>query len=188
MYFISLILAAITVTVANSYTIDPNLENGVHFIPLLTNSTEVPGSEAVYGESIRIGDIVFSATDYSERSVVGKVPVPSTSIDCYHGTESRWAHDGAFNSLKETCDSGVKIPRHGSVASGLLIARYGSSIAYACSWGDRQGCAPNEIENVWSQIGGLCGELSGGEACVRHWKKCYGYSTFRSVICSNEIM
>ncbi|KAJ2989414.1 hypothetical protein NUW58_g3477 [Xylaria curta] len=186
MRFTPVLLAAVGAIIAGSYTIDPNLEDGIYFIPLLTNSSKFRRSEPIYGEPIRIADAVYPKT-LSERSVVGVVPVPADSNSCYQATESRSDLDGAKNSLSTVCGRGVKI-RQWYEVSGLLLARYASSLAFACSWGGKQGCAPNEIDNAWSQITNNCdGDLKSGHICASSWKKCYGHSTVTSQICDNTV-
>ncbi|KAI0411425.1 hypothetical protein F5X98DRAFT_383785 [Xylaria grammica] len=191
MHFITLLLALVAAPAVNSYRIDPSLKDGAYFIPLLTNSTKFRASREIYGEPIPIGDVAPSTT-VSERSVIGVVPVPATTHGCFHAIESRKDHDRAAEILSNWCDSGAKIPplhtKYTDVVPGIMIARYASSIAFACSWAHKQGCAPNEIQDAWSQITNNChGDLEGGEICAKHWKKCYGHSTVTSMICNDWI-
>ncbi|KAI0904469.1 hypothetical protein F4823DRAFT_634265 [Ustulina deusta] len=176
MHFTSLLLTALAATVANSYRVDPSLEDGVYFIPLLTNSSKFLQSESLYAAPIRIGDAVLPNA-LPKRSVVGKVPIPTDTRKCYQATESRVDHDGAYQILSKACDSGTKVPHQHMSIPGMLVARYASSLAFVCSWGHSQGCAPNEIDDAWSQISKNCGgDLESGHISASRWKKCYGHT------------
>ena len=194
MHILSFLLAAVAATVtAIGYQIDPNQEDGVYFIPHLTKSALFQRSEALYGHPIRMADLDFppSPSNLSESGVNGSVPLPTDSHKCFKATEEPWSFDGAKATLSKWCDEGQDIPnvqKFGQIA-GLLLARYGSSIAYACNWGNLQGCAINEIEDAWSHISDNCGgKHQGGQVCMMHkWKKCYGHSTIMGMICENGI-
>ncbi|KAI1427712.1 hypothetical protein F5Y12DRAFT_711938 [Xylaria sp. FL1777] len=186
MHFPIFLLGIVSASIANSYLIDPNLEDGVYFIPLLTNSTKFRIAETTYGEPILIDDAVVTHA-VPKRSVIGVVPVPTTAKLCYTKTENATELDGARDSLSKICDSGTKIRRYYS-KPGILLARQGCSIAWACSLGGKQGCAPNEIEDAWSQIADNCGSsLVGGQIYASSWKKSYGHSAFTTYVCSNEV-
>ncbi|KAI0517854.1 hypothetical protein F5B22DRAFT_654606 [Xylaria bambusicola] len=189
MHFTSSILSTLAVaSVVNSYAVDPDLRDGLYYIPLTPGSTHEVAS---YGEPHRL-DVYESLNSrgplngLSERHVIGKVPFPTDTHICYNSVELQPEYEGATKILNDWCDSGKTIPRHIRWNAGLILSRYGSSMAWVCSLGGRQGCAPNEIENTWSQISDKCnGTLSGGEVCASGWKKCYGHSTVKGEICGN---
>ncbi|KAI0143762.1 hypothetical protein GGR57DRAFT_518097 [Xylariaceae sp. FL1272] len=191
MYLWSFFVATISVTVASAYTIDPSLEDGVYFIPMKTNISarfQGFGTEPLYDEPIRIADVAprAAATELSNRDPLGVIPIPADSHACYNTTEIPWHYQEAHDLLSRACFEGAKIPAWNHV-SGVLLARFANSVAFACSWGRRQGCAPNEIDNAWDQITSNCGKIKGGHICASPWKKCYGHTTYTSSICNNDV-
>ena len=175
---------AVAATAVNSYTIDPDLEDGVYYIAILPNSTH---KAATYGEPIRL-DVPETWGNMSEQHVVGKVPVPTTSGSCFDAIEHQEDLEGAKKILSDICDSGKKIPARERRNWGMLIGRYGSSVAWACSQAEKQGCAPNEIDDAWAQIAKRCkGVNKGGEVCMSKWSKCYGHCTSKGLICENMV-
>ncbi|KAI0430892.1 hypothetical protein F5Y09DRAFT_341216 [Xylaria sp. FL1042] len=184
MRFISLLLITFGAIVVNSYKVDPNLEDGVYFIPLLTNTTLLQSSEAAYGEPILITDTASPPT-ISKRGRIGKVPFPTDIRKCFKATENTVDRKAAHDMLSETCDKGTDIPKFHGIP-GILVARHASSLAFTCSYAHKQGCAPNEIDDAWSQISKRCGgDDKGGEVCTNVWEKCYGHTTVTAWICHN---
>ncbi|KAI1363192.1 hypothetical protein F5Y08DRAFT_354709 [Xylaria arbuscula] len=184
MHLLSFLLFTLTAaaSVANGYLIDPDLEDGAYYIPLLPNSTH---AVATYGEPIHLGDAEFSG-NMSAQHVVGVVPVPADSGVCFNAIEHKDDLEGAKKILSDLCDSGKKIPAHGRRQAGIILGRYGSSVAWACSARFSQGCAPNEIDDAWGQISKNCkGDTYSGEICISRWSKCYGHCASKGVICGN---
>jgi hypothetical protein len=94
--------------------------------------------------------------------------------------------------MKKRCDGGEAVPAWSNEKSGILLSRSGSSLAYTCSWGNGDSCGTDEIDFAVNAIAENCGgeykdELAGGEVCMGDWKKCYGHTTFTSVLCQNTI-
>ncbi|KAI1271578.1 hypothetical protein F5Y07DRAFT_340769 [Xylaria sp. FL0933] len=184
MRFLLLLFATLAAVAFGSYKVNPNMEDGVYFIPVLANSTLLQRSEASYGEPILINDTV-SPLAVSKRGVIGKVPFPTDKNRCFRATESPVDRKRAHDMLSKTCDQGTQIPKFHTVP-GILLARYASSLAYACSYGHSQGCAPNEIDDAWGQISKYCrGDDEGGQVCTEVWQKCYGHTTITTWICKN---
>ncbi|KAK5625711.1 hypothetical protein RRF57_001427 [Xylaria bambusicola] len=189
MHLISSILSTLAVaSVVNGYTVDPNLKDGLYYISFIPNSTHEVAS---YGEPYRLSIVKpFNSPEslniLPKRHVVGKVPFPTDSDICYDSVEIQPEYEAATKILSDWCDKGKKIPSHARWNAGLILSRYGSSLAWTCSLGGKQGCAPNEIEDAWSQIADKCnGILAGGELCASKWKKCYGHSTVKGMVCGN---
>ncbi|KAI0009934.1 hypothetical protein F4779DRAFT_617105 [Xylariaceae sp. FL0662B] len=132
MRFISLFLALAASTAVKSYIVDPNLEDGVYFIPTI-DSAKTRSNTQAYGQPVRIGDVVSTRSDTAPRGVIGKVSVEADSNQCYGATENRWDHEGALNSMKKRCNSGEKVPEWRNNKSGIILARYGSSVSFVCS-------------------------------------------------------
>ncbi|KAI0201959.1 hypothetical protein F4808DRAFT_459345 [Astrocystis sublimbata] len=182
MQFNTIFLTAAGAVLASCYMVDPNLKDGMYFVPRLTNSSSLT-AEDIYGEPIQLADAVFP-TGYIKRGDPNK-PIPSTEHTCYKAMERQDDHDGALAIFSGWCNNGTKIPRW-EKQSGMLLARYASSVVWGCSWGAAQTCPQWEIENAYSQIAGFCGgPLQGGQICAHNWKKCYGHSTFFSRICDS---
>ncbi|KAI1452806.1 hypothetical protein F4805DRAFT_405807 [Annulohypoxylon moriforme] len=182
-------LTSMAVVAVKCYKIDPSLPDGAYFVPLL-NSTADGGLNKFYGKPIRIGDVIKPQTTGSDKvqfEVVGQVPVPADSHACYDSTEDSVDHNAARHTLEGACNDGP-IPGWYNY-SGVILARYASSLAFACNWsGNMQQCAPNEINDSYNQISNNCGgDMKGGHICASSWKKCYGHSTVMGEICDNDV-
>ncbi|KAI0888218.1 uncharacterized protein GGS22DRAFT_155354 [Annulohypoxylon maeteangense] len=187
----AIILTAMTTVAINGYQVDPNLTDGVYFIPAL-NLTGSGKLTQHFGAPMRVGDISNPQTGSSSKvefDVVGEVPVPADSHTCYDATENGVDHIGARDALKKTCNDGAWVPGWRAEQSGIILARYASSLAFVCNWStNTQACAPNEIEDAYTQISNNCdGETKGGHICASSWKKCYGHSTVMGEICDNDV-
>ncbi|KAI0967291.1 hypothetical protein F4678DRAFT_465537 [Xylaria arbuscula] len=185
---------------AQAYKINPSLPDGAYFIPLKTQPLSTESSKfhtntaPIYGEPILLDELRLNTNTTMdkivERGQVGEVPIPVHDHLCVESTELRKEHDGAKKNLSDQCDKGRKINGWWGNYLGMILIRYGSSIAWTCNYSsDEQHCAPNEIDNAYEQIMTLCKAksvyTSGGQVCAKKWKKCYGHSTFTSDICGN---
>ncbi|KAI1290619.1 hypothetical protein F5Y03DRAFT_388738 [Xylaria venustula] len=199
MHFTSVLLATLGATTAAAYRIDPNLPDGAYFIPLKTQPLSVDSSKFRTGTDLEYGDPILIDTlrlntnttmdPIIERGQVGEVPIPVHDHFCVESTEIRKEHDAVKRNLSDQCDKGRKIKGWRDNFLGMILIRYGSSIAWTCNYSRRQQqCAPNEVDNAYEQIMTLCGTksyLTGGQICAKKWKKCYGHSTFQSNVCDN---
>ncbi|KAI1362325.1 hypothetical protein F5Y08DRAFT_355423 [Xylaria arbuscula] len=183
--------ASAAAVAATGYQVNPNMESGIYFVPRLTKSGLFQRSGESYGHPIHVTDVDTSIPpdDIYENGMNGTLPLPIDELKCVEATEDPWSHDGAKATLVKWCDEDRKIPatENWGYTAGILIARHGSSVAYACNFGKKQGCAGDEIEDAWAHIQNKCGgPYEGGQVCMKKkWKKCYGHSTVTAMICDN---
>ncbi|KAI1208582.1 uncharacterized protein F4807DRAFT_468547 [Annulohypoxylon truncatum] len=183
-------LTTMAAVATHGYKIDPSLPDGIYYIPALNASEK--GLNKLFGEPIRIGDIEYPQTISGKefaRDVVGEVPVPADTKVCYDATENGVDQSGAKRNLKDKCNSSTPVPRWHDMQSGIILSRFASSLAFVCNWsGNLQLCAPNEIDDSYSQIAAECnGDTQSGHICASSWKKCYGHSTVTGEICDNDV-
>ncbi|RYP51774.1 hypothetical protein DL768_002960 [Monosporascus sp. mg162] len=66
--------------------------------------------------------------------------------------------------------------------SGIYV-KYGSAIAFACSWGGPQPCSSREYTDAMQILDKKCGNLAAGFVQMTDWKKIYGRTVVGEETC-----
>lgn len=114
-------------------------------------------------------------------SLSGRDPLPWVKTGCSDNIRMDGVnYDQAKAQFGIYCDSGEQMGPNGG-----LYYKFGSAIAFSCSWGGSQGCSTQEYTDAMTLLDKDCQQLVPGWVEMDDWKKIYGRTTVGEAFCGD---
>lgn len=189
-------LAAVAPGLVSAYTIDPELGDGVFFVPQNPPSARLGRRGDVassFGQPIKLmgadaaDQDVPTATAPTKRQAYTPLPNVEENHKCIpHNVLDLASVNNAKANLKTYCQKS-QIPAAANSVGGVLYSKYGSALWYSCTWTGAQSCWAEEIDWSDNWLDGKCGKLKAGNLYAKDWAKGYGRGAYQSVVCDQIV-
>lgn len=183
MRYTSTLIVALLAASASAFVVPDDQEDGMYISTGGSTSAKLRRDAS---GPVKIGNITYSEAggDISTSAIEKRMPVNAITCDP-RNILNAWDYVDSRDNLKKFCNKGVKVPKWNGV-SGILYARVGSAIWYACSWGGVNPCSGGEIDEAETRMDHSCGDDESAWVEMNTWKKGYGRAITGMSVCDQH--